>query len=310
MRKILAYVLRHHREHYDRKLYLTIALFLAICIAVNYWLNFEDDIIDPFHGKPIKWLWLFLFQAFPFIGVCFILYAFGKCRNWLTDREFWLKLVICMGLLALDRSFYGWDTVFKGIPYSHAYFMIRCLNRLSGFIIIVLPLLLIGHWLEKEDKRYGLQWHKFDYKPYLQLLAIAGVLIGIGSFLSELNQYYPRYLKSGAGAFLNAYPDIPKSFTVIAYELAYGSDFISVEMIFRGFMILAFTRTLGGYAVFPMVAAYAFLHFGKPVSETISSVFGGYVLGVITLYSRNIWGGVLIHLGIAWLMELFGWLHQ
>jgi len=34
------------------------------------------------------------------------------------------------------------------------------------------------------------------------------------------------------------------------------------------------------------------------------------VLGIISLNSRNIWGGIFIHLGVAWLMELFGWLHH
>ena len=46
------------------------------------------------------------------------------------------------------------------------------------------------------------------------------------------------------------------------------------------------------------------LHFGKPLGECISSVFGGYILGVIALYSRNIWGGVVLHMGVAALMEL------
>jgi hypothetical protein len=56
-----------------------------------------------------------------------------------------------------------------------------------------------------------------------------------------------------------------------------------------------------------MIATYCFLHFGKPISESISSVFGGYILGLIALNSRNIWGGVFIHVGVAWLMEFFGW---
>ncbi|MEM9340836.1 MAG: CPBP family intramembrane glutamic endopeptidase, partial [Bacteroidota bacterium] len=83
-----------------------------------------------------------------------------------------------------------------------------------------------------------------------------------------------------------------------------------VELIFRGFLIFAFSRTLGSWAVLPMLTTYAFLHFGKPLGETISSIFGGYVLGIIAYNSRNIWGGIFIHLGVAWLMELFGWLQQ
>jgi len=57
-----------------------------------------------------------------------------------------------------------------------------------------------------------------------------------------------------------------------------------------------------------MVAAYAVLHFGKPLGESIGSIFGGYILGIIALYSRNIWGGVFVHGGIALLMEIFAFL--
>lgn len=59
-----------------------------------------------------------------------------------------------------------------------------------------------------------------------------------------------------------------------------------------------------------MVATYAFLHFGKPMTEAISSVFGGYILGIIFLYNRNVWGGVIIHMGVAWVLELFGYLRS
>ena len=53
-----------------------------------------------------------------------------------------------------------------------------------------------------------------------------------------------------------------------------------------------------------MTAVYVFIHFGKPLGETIGSALGGYILGVIALYSRNIWGGIFIHMGIAFLMEM------
>jgi membrane protease YdiL (CAAX protease family) len=57
-----------------------------------------------------------------------------------------------------------------------------------------------------------------------------------------------------------------------------------------------------------MVAAYAVLHFGKPVGETISAVFGGYLLGVLAFYSKNIWGGALVHVTLAGCVELFAYL--
>ena len=54
-----------------------------------------------------------------------------------------------------------------------------------------------------------------------------------------------------------------------------------------------------------MVVWYATIHFGRPLGETVSSLIGGYILGVLALSTRSIWGGLLIHIGVAWLMEAF-----
>jgi membrane protease YdiL (CAAX protease family) len=59
-----------------------------------------------------------------------------------------------------------------------------------------------------------------------------------------------------------------------------------------------------------MVGLYVALHFGKPAGETIGSFFGGYILGVLAYKSKNIWGGIIAHMGIAWLMELFAYLQK
>jgi hypothetical protein len=33
-------------------------------------------------------------------------------------------------------------------------------------------------------------------------------------------------------------------------------------------------------------------------------VIGGYILGVVAYETKSIWGGVIVHLGIAWMMEV------
>jgi hypothetical protein len=308
MKKILAYLLDYQRKHFDWKLYLSIAAFLAVCIALNYRLDFEDSIIDSYHGKPIKWLWMFLFQTFPYLVVCLLLLAFGKVDNWAKDRTFWLKLVVGFGILAFDRSFYGVDYLSDFFSSRSFHFISRCLNWASSLVVTVLPLLLAYYFLEKDQPRmwYGLSLQKFDARPYLIMLGIAGVFILIGSFFGDIQSYYPRFQHSRYVPFLRE-TGWSEWMAIGLYELCYGSDFLSVELFFRGYLIFAFTRTLGPYVVLPMIATYCFLHFGKPISESISSVFGGYILGIISLNSRNIWGGVFIHVGVAWLMEFFGW---
>ena len=87
------------------------------------------------------------------------------------------------------------------------------------------------------------------------------------------------------------------------YEFTYGLNFVSLELFFRGAMVIGMAAIMGRHAVLPMAVTYCFLHFGKPAAECISSFFGGYLLGVIALYTRSIFGGCIVHLGIAFLME-------
>ena len=75
-------------------------------------------------------------------------------------------------------------------------------------------------------------------------------------------------------------------------------------------MVIAFARVLGGHAVIAMVGSYVFLHFGKPLTETISSAFGGYLIGILAFYTNRIWGGVILHVALAWSMELLAWLQN
>ena len=57
-----------------------------------------------------------------------------------------------------------------------------------------------------------------------------------------------------------------------------------------------------------MASFYMAIHFSKPLGETASSLFGGLILGVISYHSKSIYGGLFVHIGIAWCMELIGFL--
>ncbi len=115
--------------------------------------------------------------------------------------------------------------------------------------------------------------------------------------------------------FLTSYPRVQKFDTLdfasashlkhfALYEFLYGLDFFSIEFFFRGFMILAFVGIVGPRAIIPMAYVYFVIHWNKPMGELISSFFGGSLLGIVTYYSRSIVGGIIVHVGIAMMMEL------
>jgi membrane protease YdiL (CAAX protease family) len=45
------------------------------------------------------------------------------------------------------------------------------------------------------------------------------------------------------------------------------------------------------------------IHFGKPLPECLGSIIAGLVLGVLAMDTRSIWGGVTIHVAVAWGMD-------
>lgn len=93
------------------------------------------------------------------------------------------------------------------------------------------------------------------------------------------------------------------------FELCYANDFLNVESMFRGALVIGMSRWLGPRAVLPMAATYMCIHLGKPDLELCSSVFGGYLLGILAYKTKHLWGGIIIHLCIAMLFELLGFIH-
>ena len=83
-------------------------------------------------------------------------------------------------------------------------------------------------------------------------------LLFIASFSADFLATYPTYRDYQEYIHL----DVPQWVTVVIYEVCYGCDFISVELFFRGFMVIALSKYVGKDAILPMVAVYCFLHFG------------------------------------------------
>jgi membrane protease YdiL (CAAX protease family) len=53
-----------------------------------------------------------------------------------------------------------------------------------------------------------------------------------------------------------------------------------------------------------MVVPYCMVHYPKPLPETLAAIVAGIALGTLAMKTRSIWGGVLIHVGVALTMDL------
>ena len=174
---------------------------------------------------------------------------------------------------------------------------IKCV-LVSGLI------LLVWRWCRYEKPVAGLLLKGFDIKPYLLLLLCMLPLLAFAATQPDFLQMYPKVKRI---AFIDEYDGLTWPWKLL-YELSYGIDFFSIEFFFRGFLVLAFIKYAGKHAILPMAAFYCCIHFGKPLFECITSYFGGLILGVVVYHTRSIWGGLIAHLGIAWLMEVAGYL--
>ncbi|MBM3415567.1 MAG: CPBP family intramembrane metalloprotease [Bacteroidetes bacterium] len=173
-------------------------------------------------------------------------------------------------------------------------------------LVLVIGSLLFIIWkiFDSDQPFYGLETKGFNRKPYFIMLLIMLPLVAAASTQADFLAVYPK-LKSIEGVFQD---DRITGWHKLLFEFSYGSDFITIELFFRGFLVLAFVKWAGRDAILPMACFYCTIHFGKPLGECISSYFGGIILGIIVYNTRSIWGGFLVHLGIAWMMELGGYI--
>lgn len=172
-----------------------------------------------------------------------------------------------------------------------------------GALLVMLPLLMLMHWLlEKKWTLYGVKQTQ-SLKTYILLIAFMLPLLIWASLQNDFSLVYPK-----AGIVGRQLGNEANLFHYLLFETAYAADFFTIEFFFRGFLIVALSKLIGKQCLLPVALFYFSIHLGKPMMEAVSSFFGGLILGSISYHSKSIWGGLLVHISIALLMELFGFI--
>jgi len=170
-------------------------------------------------------------------------------------------------------------------------------------LIVSAILFLIWKIVDRDQPFYGIRTKGINWTPYITMLLIMFPLVAVASTQPDFQAMYPKLkLVTDVSTI-----DRLSWWQKLLFELSYGCDFITIELFFRGFLILAFIKWAGKDAILPMACFYCTIHFGKPLGECISSYFGGTLLGIVVYHTRSIFGGLMVHLGIAWLMEIGGY---
>jgi hypothetical protein len=307
MKKIWKFLKHHVQEDFHLGHYLSVATFLPVILLLNYWFDFEDTYLENMDGWG-KFFAYVLFYSFPYLFAVWLWAIFRQRTDIFTDRSFWIKSSAGLLILSLDSSVpFLSPFIDHYLPYPIQFWAYKVMVNGISFLTVMLPLFLFYLYYDRQlGTFYGLNQKRFDARPYFIMLAIMLPLIILASYNPAFMRQYPMYKTTAAHEYLG----IAEWITVAAYEIAYGLDFVTVELLFRGFFVIGMMSILGRSAVVSMAVVYCTLHFGKPAGEAVSSIFGGYILGVVAYETKSIWGGVIVHMGIAWMMELVAFIQK
>lgn len=185
------------------------------------------------------------------------------------------------------------------------------------------PERFVGEYAQLESYAWWSGWRFLGYVvlPSLVIFCLPGerwrdTFVSLRGFVRHLWIYVLLFalmipilvVVSRFGSFSDTYPFYRlahrSAFDFWAWEALYALQFLSLEFFFRGFMLKMLAPRMGSTAIFVMLVPYCMIHFGKPVTETLAAIVAGIILGTLALRTRSIWGGVLIHVGVAVTMDL------
>jgi len=186
---------------------------------------------------------------------------------------------------------------------DHPFYDLYSLSHWVAFCVIgyvLLPCLFMkymGLRIRDCNLEFGGFWK--HGRIYLGLFALVMVPVVIVSFTPEYQAIYPFYRLSSRSWY-----------DLIAWELAYGVQFLALEFFFRGFLLQGLRRWIGYGAVFVMVVPYCMIHFQKTGTESLGAIIAGLILGSLAMRYRSIWGGVFLHWGVAISMDVLSLVHR
>ena len=187
-------------------------------------------------------------------------------------------------LFAFDLQF-NWNLVIATIvttlllmvDHYHRFTESKALDRF--FLYLVIPLIIIVVFLREDPREYGFQLG--DWKAGLALtgivIAIAAPILWLTAKGDPTMQEYYEWLLG---------PELPR------YAFL---DLIGWEFIFRGWLLFGYARKYGHDALWLQSVPFALAHIGKPEIETLSTIFGGFLFGLVAWRTKSFIYPFLIH---------------
>jgi membrane protease YdiL (CAAX protease family) len=256
--------------------------FLAVLQAIH------DESLNHTPDQPATSRW----DARPAIAlmvvaVCLLMLNYLKyASTYQAALEGWFAMVSDNPPLALQQ--------FRGNTFF-ALSVEAWWNVWHLICFILIPVVVIKTVFREPLSLYGLGIGKLRKHARWYVLLAAPILcfVVMVSFRNDFSTHYPFYRLASRSWF-----------DLLMWEVLYLTQFICVEFFFRGFILQACRPSFGVNAIFVMIVPYLMIHFTKPWLEATGAILFGLFLGVLALRTRTIWGGVLVHVSIAFSMDL------
>ncbi|MEQ9188363.1 MAG: hypothetical protein RLP15_11555 [Cryomorphaceae bacterium] len=301
MHQIWRELVDHVKADYKLRPYLVTALFLGILLFVNYAFEVEKNLL----GEIGSWQYLW-FNALVFFVTYYAAVWIKVGAQPFASKGFLVSSFVILCIATLSSSLLFIRECLTAFSYQEQRYLARILFNSIGTLVVFSGLGMLYFFRDrgKVEGFYGLRLtSKQNLLPYFGLLTLMLPLLFWASTQAHFLETYPIF---NAAEYKAVFGLTLHQMTAL-FEGLYLLDFIRIELLFRGALVIGLSRFLGKDAVLPMVVMYCMLHINKPLGEAISSIFGGYVLGVIALYQRHIIGGCIVHIGVAGLMELLAY---
>lgn len=187
-------------------------------------------------------------------------------------------------LFRFDLKF-NWKIVIATISTTlllivDAYHKFTASKALDRFILyLVIPLFIIIVILRENPAEYG-----FRLGDWKAGLALTGIVILVAAPVLWLtaadNPAMQKYYEHLLGPQLPSYAFL---------------DLFGWEFIFRGWLLFGYAKKYGADALWLQSVPFALAHIGKPEVETLSTIFGGFLFGLVAWRSKSFLYAFLIH---------------
>jgi membrane protease YdiL (CAAX protease family) len=190
---------------------------------------------------------------------------------------------------------------FRLVRYDELYgFGWWVLTRVTGYVFI--PFSVYKLFFRKDSLLdLGLRTKGFFEHAWIYGLFLAVVLpaLLIVSREPDFGSYYPFYKLSSRSWW-----------DFLLWEAMYFVQFFALEMFFRGFWLGVLRKSFGSGAIFAMAVPYCMIHYGKPYLEACGAIVAGIALGSLSMKTKSIYQGFLVHVTVAGLMDWISLAHR